>query len=76
MLLPTFLGYTVDERLREFRKIDADKPPVFLPFDSEEGGRLCLAWISYKWYRRDHDGPDWERQDERKALKAARQKAV
>ena len=39
-LLPTFKEYTVDERLREFRKIVCGKPLVFIPFNSIKGQEL------------------------------------
>lgn len=36
--LPEFRGYTIDERLRQFRKVDKEKPSIeFVDFDSEEG---------------------------------------
>ena len=39
--LPEFRGYTVDERLRQFRKVDMKKPSIdFVDFDSEEGEKL------------------------------------
>jgi hypothetical protein len=40
--LPTFKGYTVDERLREFRKVGADVPwgIEFIPFSSKRGRKL------------------------------------
>lgn len=39
--LPKINGYTVDERLRQFRKVDLNKPSIdFIDFDSEEGQRL------------------------------------
>jgi hypothetical protein len=39
--LPKFKGYTVDERLRQFRKVDHEKPSIdFVDFDSEEGEKL------------------------------------
>lgn len=39
--LPEFKGYTVDERLRQFRKVDHNKPSIeFVEFDSEEGRAL------------------------------------
>jgi len=39
--LPTFKGYTVDQRLRQFRKVDRKKPSIdFVDFDSEEGREL------------------------------------
>jgi hypothetical protein len=39
--LPTFKGYTVDFRLREFRRVDSRLPSIgFIPFDSAEGQKL------------------------------------
>jgi hypothetical protein len=40
--LPTFNGYTVDARLRQFRKVErGDSPKLeFINFDSEEGQGL------------------------------------
>ncbi len=51
--LPVFHGYTVDERLREFRKVPRDTLPEFIPFDSPAGGRMLLAFIATK--TDDHD---------------------
>lgn len=39
-ILPVFKGYTVDMRLQEFRKIEMDKLPEFVPFLSDKGARL------------------------------------
>ncbi len=38
--LPTFKGYTVDYRLREFRKARYGKELEFIPFDSPKGRKL------------------------------------
>lgn len=39
--LPEFKGYTVDKRLKQFRKVDRDKPSIdFVDFDSKEGKKL------------------------------------
>lgn len=38
--LPMFNGYTVDERLREFRKIHFGELPEFISFDSKRGRTL------------------------------------
>lgn len=39
--LPEFKGYTVDERLEQFRKVDKEKSKIdFIDFDSEEGKKL------------------------------------
>ena len=40
--LPTFNGYTVDNRLREFRKLYG-KRLEFIPFDSRRGRTLLKA---------------------------------
>jgi hypothetical protein len=42
--LPVFDGFTVDGRLREFRKVDRERGMVFVPFDSPEGERLLARW--------------------------------
>jgi hypothetical protein len=39
--LPEFKGYTVDERLKQFRKVDMKKPSIeFVEFNSEKGKKL------------------------------------
>ena len=38
--LPVFKGYTVDLRLQEFRKIEMDELPEFIPLLSDKGARL------------------------------------
>jgi hypothetical protein len=39
--LPEFKGYTVDERLKQFRKVDREKPSIeFVEFNSEKGKKL------------------------------------
>jgi hypothetical protein len=38
--LKVFRGYTVDIRLQEFRKAEAGKGLVFVPFTSSKGQRL------------------------------------
>ena len=42
--LPEFLGYTVDERLREFRKVVYGKSIEFIDFDSPKGIRLLKKY--------------------------------
>lgn len=42
--LPTYKGYTVDARLREFRKLEFGKVPEFIPFDSPKGRELLEGW--------------------------------
>jgi len=39
-VLPIFKGYTVDLRLQEFRKIESNKLPEFVPLLSDKGARL------------------------------------
>ena len=39
--LQTFKGFTVDFRLRQFRKVPSDALPEFIEFDSLEGEQLC-----------------------------------
>lgn len=44
--LPTFKGWTVDVRLRQFRKADPSLPDiVFLEFDEEEGDELLGEYV-------------------------------
>jgi len=43
--LQKFKGFTVDMRLQEFRKIEMDKLPQFIPFTSDRGARLCHDFI-------------------------------
>ncbi len=42
-VLQTFKGYTVDFRLKQFRKVPRDALPVFIDFDSPEGEVLCTG---------------------------------
>ena len=44
-VLPTFRGYTVDIRLKEFRKIYKTRLMDFIPFDSPQGDKLLTAWL-------------------------------
>ena len=39
-ILPTFKGYTVDMRLREFRRAIPDVTLEFISFDSPDGEKL------------------------------------
>lgn len=38
--LPTFKGYTIDVRLKELRKVEWDKLPEFIAFESEVGRKI------------------------------------
>lgn len=44
-ILPTFNGFTVDIRLKEFRKADPEWGFEFIPFDSPKGERLLDRFI-------------------------------
>lgn len=50
MQLPKYKGYTVDYRLREFRKVDEGLPYgiEFVPFDSDLGDQLLVEMIRKK----------------------------
>ena len=60
--LPTFKGYVVDERLRQFRKVEYGKKPEFVDFASKRGKKLAeelraagaftTPEVCYEW----HDG--------------------
>lgn len=47
--LPTFKGYTIDKRLKQFRKVTrGDNPQIeFIDFESEEGQELLEEMRSY-----------------------------
>ena len=45
--LPTFKGYTVDMRLREFRKAMIGEKLEFIPFNSPEGKKLFAELKSF-----------------------------
>jgi hypothetical protein len=60
--LPVFRGYTVDERLRQFRKVDVSKGIESIPFDSHKGQRLLAAYqAAAVWMKiaSDPNEPDW-----------------
>jgi hypothetical protein len=48
-ILPTFKGYTVDMRLREFRRAISDVVLDFIPFESPEGRKLLDELQSFAW---------------------------
>lgn len=39
-VLPVFKGYTIDSRLKEFRRIEPDRPAEFIKFSSTKGSVL------------------------------------
>ena len=54
-ILPTFKGYTVDLRLQEFRKIEANKLPEFIPLLSDKGARLFYEFKQTKAGQKELD---------------------
>jgi hypothetical protein len=54
-ILPKFKGYTVDMRLGEFRKIEMDKLPEFIPFTSDKGARLFYEFKQTKEGQKELD---------------------
>ena len=46
-ILPTFNGYTVDIRLKEFRRAIPDVTLEFIPFNSREGKNLLEELKSF-----------------------------
>jgi len=46
-VLPAFKGYTVDMRLREFRRAIPDVTLEFIPFNSPEGRNLLEELKSF-----------------------------
>jgi len=45
--LPTFRGYTIDPRLRQFRKVIPYKSIEFIDFNSEKGQELLAEMRDY-----------------------------
>ena len=43
--LPIYEGYTIDVRLKEFRKADFKKGIEFIPFDSDRGDKLLSCYL-------------------------------
>jgi hypothetical protein len=56
--LPEFEGYTVDERLREFRKVEYGKTIEFVPFDSAQGQQLLSRMIEQSTVIIRYSDPD------------------
>ena len=54
-ILPIFKGYTVDLRLQEFRKIEMDKLPEFIPLLSDKGARLFYEFKQTKAGQKELD---------------------
>ena len=47
IVLPTFKGYTIDMRLKEFRRAIPDVTLEFIPFHSPEGKKLLEELKSF-----------------------------
>jgi hypothetical protein len=43
--LPVFKGYTVDARLKQFRRVEYGKRLQFIEFDSPQGEKLLVKYI-------------------------------
>jgi hypothetical protein len=54
-ILPVFKGYTVDLRLQEFRKIESNKLPEFIPLLSDKGARLFYEFKQTKEGQKELD---------------------
>lgn len=44
--LPSFWGYTVDVRLREFRRAIPERVMEFVSFDTPKGQRILHAYLA------------------------------
>lgn len=45
-VLPTINGFTIDVRLKQFRKIEPNGKMVFINFQTDEGDELLEAFIA------------------------------
>jgi len=59
-ILPVYKGYSVDSRLRQFRKARIGKMVEFIEFDSAEG--IALYWemrhLGRSFEPADHETPE------------------
>ena len=53
--LPTYKGYTVDLRLKEFRKAEYGKALEFLTFDSEKGKKMITEFLKTPEGKREYN---------------------
>ena len=44
--LPVFKGYTVDVRLKQFRKVSPNRQITFVDFKTEQGDKLLSQYIA------------------------------
>jgi hypothetical protein len=56
--LPVFKGYTIDKRLREFRKLEFGQMPEFIPFDTPKGQNIIRDMANGKGI--PFNSPDFE----------------
>ncbi len=54
-VLPTYKGYTVDMRLKEFRKAVWGKEIEFIPFDSVKGQKLITGFLRTPEGKREYN---------------------
>lgn len=47
-ILPVFKGYTIDSRLKEFRRFKSGSLPESIKFDSSKGGKLIFEIAKQK----------------------------
>jgi hypothetical protein len=56
--LPSFRGYIIDKRLREFRKIEFGRMPEFIPFESPQGQNILMDMAKGRGI--PYNSPDFE----------------
>lgn len=54
-ILPEFNGYTVDVRLKQFRKVSSEPNIEFIDFDSEKGKTLLAEYESNNGIKAEQD---------------------
>lgn len=54
-VLPTYKGYTVDMRLKEFRRAVWGKEIEFIPFDTVKGQKLITGFLRTPEGKREYN---------------------
>ena len=54
-ILPTFKGYTVDIRLKQFRKVGPGLKIKFIEFDSPKGDKLLVKYVETLYLKNKSD---------------------
>jgi len=54
-ILPTFKGYTVDVKLKQFRKIGAGFRINFIDFNSQKGDQLLTEYVETLNEKKERD---------------------